>query len=144
MLAWQLQQPFSIKTTEDGETFDANLVFETPTTLGEALQTSIDLTLHVSQVADYIALIKGLITKEMPGWDNDKQKLRKRLLKLHNMVFEGSKQTRESSVNKIICEFPTILDFLETFGPLLCTETKQGEDKKEALLPLADILSVLP
>jgi len=144
MLAWQLQQPFSIKTTEDGETFDANLVFETPATLGEALQTSIDLTLHVSQVADYIGLIKGLITKEMPGWDNDKQKLRKRLLQLHNMVFEDSKQTRESSVNKILSEFPTILDFLETFGPLLCTETKQGEDKKEALLPLADILSVLP
>jgi sulfite reductase alpha subunit-like flavoprotein len=151
---WQMQQPFEIHCIEDGHTIPAHLAFSTPASLGAALQSDVDFTVKSTFVEELLLMIeRELIPKpqdsetgedvsNLHGFVEHNARLCHQLVSLINVITKGSGDKAEH-IDSFIQSFPTVVDFLEVFGPILCT-CSVSKLKKEPLLTLANLMPLLP
>ena len=153
-IEYQLQRPFVVDCIENGDRLPARLAFKTPATLGSALQTHIDLLLPSSSVPDFLQMIKKALSPEgdegpigdgiaeKHGFSGKVADKCRQLTFLIKDIVE--RQGDKSEQTELFTQsYPTCVDFLEAFGPVLCT-FGSSQLKKGPLLMLADILPMLP
>ena len=137
----QLLRPFSIECFEGEESVEAQLPFDTPTTLSDLLQAHTDLTLHDFKIVELLALVhnasydtNGQLKQNLA--DEHKEEMQQieafhRKLTLE-VVSDEEQSQKQSHINSFMSLYPTMVAFLEGF-PFL-----------GSLLGLANVLQVLP
>ena len=143
LIVWQLQQPMAVETTEDGVTIPALLAFQTPNTLGSALQSSVDFSINESCLDSYVSLIVASL-QDVPadGLSNELTEQNEKLTRLCNNVMSPDESVKEEGTALFLALYPTIIDFLESFKALLCVGGVAKE--RGPLIRLADVLVLLP
>jgi sulfite reductase alpha subunit-like flavoprotein len=149
----QMQQLVEVDCIEDGERFPARLAFSTPATLGSALQSDIDFAIKSNFVKDFLSMIeRELIPKQhdseagkdisnLHGFVDLNARLCSQLVSLIEVIVKDS-GAKADHVDSFIQSFPTVVDLLETFGPILCA-SGVSKLRKGPLLTLANLLPML-
>lgn len=133
LVEWQLQQPFEIDCIDNGHVYPAQLVFATPTTLGDTLQSGIGLSLSEGNVSDVI----GVIT-EYVDFKSDDTMLTE-FKEISAAIMEGSKgEAHQKAMDKFLSLYPTVVDLLEVIVPCI------KDNNPDKPIPLAHLLSILP
>jgi hypothetical protein len=152
---WQMQQRFEVDCIEDGDTIPARLPFSTPTSLGVALQSDIDFAIKSNVVEDFLLMIeRELIPKQhdseagediskLHGFVDKNDGLCRHLVFLINNITKKNSGDKAEHIDSFIQSFPTVVDFLEVFGSILCA-CGVSKLKKDPLLTLANRLPLLP
>jgi len=133
LVEWQIQQPFEVDCVDNGQVYPAQLCFSTPTTLAQALQAHVGLSLSEGTAADLIGVVTEYLKFEM---DSPPVKQFKELAAL---IQEGGKgEEHQDAMNKFLSLYPTVVDLLEVIVPeIKCL-------KPESPISLAHLLSILP
>lgn len=133
LVEWQLQQPFEVDCLDNGQVYPAQLCFSTPTTLGEALQSSVSLSMSDSGAADVISVVLEYLSFECDD------PIVVQFKKLAELILEGNKgEEHQRAVDKVLSLYPNVVDLLEAIVPRI---KKYSPGKPIAL---AHLLSILP
>ncbi len=136
LLDYMLQQRFEVDCIDNGQAYPAQMCFE-PTTLAEVLQVGISLSISESSAGDLIAVLKKHVPSDGPlAESNDTVK---HFNELSGLILEGGKgSVHQDAMNSFLSLYPTVVDLLETFVPIV------EQDGNSETIPLADILAILP
>jgi FAD binding domain len=86
LLDWAFQQAFEVDCIDNGQTYPAQLSFQVPTTLQEALQVGVSLSITESSAADVITAIRQFL----PQKEEVDEKLQQ-FAALSSLIQEGGK-----------------------------------------------------
>jgi sulfite reductase alpha subunit-like flavoprotein len=137
LLNWQLQLPFEVDCIDNGSVYPAQMSFSAPTTLSEALQAGVSLSIAESTAADIITVLREYIPSEGPLAEENKAV--KKFIEVSSLILEGGKgPEHQAAMDSFLSLYPTAVDLFEEFAPILASS---GINKQ---LPLADVLAILP
>jgi sulfite reductase alpha subunit-like flavoprotein len=150
---YQMQHPFEVDFIEDGERSPARLAFSTPASLGNALQSNVDFAMKSNFVEDFLLMIERELSpdqdikankgiSDLHGFVDLNARLCCRLVSLIEVIVTNS-GNKGDHIDSFIQSFPTVVDLLETFGPILCA-SGVSKLKKGPLVPLVNLLPLLP
>lgn len=135
LLDYLLQQPFEVDCIDNGQVYPAQLSFE-PTSLADNLQVGISLSISESSAGDLISVLKNYVPGEGPVAESNETI--KKFNEVSAVILEGGKGTEhQDAMDSFLSLFPTVVDLLETFSPIVESETNKT-------IPLAEVLAILP
>ncbi|KAL7565512.1 hypothetical protein ACA910_012247 [Epithemia clementina (nom. ined.)] len=133
---WALQQRIEIDCIDNGSALPATLPFDTPITLSAALQESVGLSISESSAADIFGVVLKYLPRGGPALDKDQEL--KEFVERGAHVLEGGKGAGvQDDMDTLLSKYPTVVDLLETFTPVIARLSKDP-------IPMAELLAILP
>jgi len=137
--------PFNITALEGSAETEADVFFKTPTTLSHLLKVTVDLSLSSKDVVGLVELVKRLFDEKLQAADKATQAylmshedVQEFLLVTHS-ILKSESGDRTQAVDDFVSAYPTIVEFLDSFKPLLLEDFFDGPP----LVGVADILTIL-
>ena len=112
--------------------------------MADALQEHIDLTLKSSVLPYLLIAVHQCIEAYLDSLGDGKTKLKIELLSYYCAIIHGSRKIKDIETDNFLSQYPTVVDFLEYFGPILCERIVTQHQEKVPLLSVAQVLTILP
>ena len=135
-IAYALQQPFCIELAEDGKIFTHPDQLMTNNSLLQVLREVVDLSFHSKSYL--VDLLSTLLSKLDTSSSADTIRFRDHA---NEVVQQSSCEDGNDTIKELCDKFPTVVDLFEEFGYIFC---EPFEGRKEPLIRLADILTLVP